>query len=660
MEARGPSLRTCDRLAGTLSSVAKTVHLPEEVLRRQRRLNGLPQADERAFVPGRWWTRILTHRLLWWTLLALWMAGATLLYQHFLISGIGYERTFANLMIGISFGLMAALVPLALSRVAINRFRLRDKEAYAMVGGWTAWLAVLAFVGVAIARQLKVREMPGGWAPTGMLTLGVAAAIVVTMALAALSLFWLRSRELGNGGKNWARVVLGVAVAGALAAIGWFVGAQFVMPHLPAMQLPEGAMLPTREMLEEATLKGLGKAWPTMLVYVAIFTILVDRRRPSGWLPWLFALAWGVGMSTMLSITVNSWAGELLGNAQAESAGANARTAVYIAPFVEEAAKASVLFFLAALYRERLTTKLNLVALGGLSAVGFAFTENIIYFMRAVLQVSSDITTGNGDEALNQLAFLRGVLTSWGHPLFTAATAFGLALGMRQRSRLARILYPLAGYVVAAGEHMFFNLQASSARSQEDTVKFFGIFGGMAVLTLLSFTFTNWIREGRLVRARLTDYERMGWLQADDPKTFSSGIKRIALVLLSLLVGLRRCWATIRLIRAMVQLAYLRDSMTRGLVDAGGGLQREKELLFTIRELRPVALTTTKDWTELPFFWKRLWTRFSRRGAHQPAQYPGPAGLGGNWPTAGQGLAAAAAHGGTQYSAVDPNWAPPS
>lgn len=627
-----PSLGTGDRPPATLSDVAKTVHLPEEVLRRQRRLNGLPQADERTHAPGRWWTRILTHRLLWWTLMALWMAGATLLYQYFLITGMGYERTYGNLMIGISFGLMAALVPVALSRVAINRFRLRDRYSWAIVGGWTAWLALALFTGVAIARQLKVREFPGGWAPTGMLTLGVGAAIVVTMLLAAATL--LRERATNPELRSTlAWTILGIGVVGALAALGWWIGAQFVMPHLPPMQLPEGAMLPSQAQLEEAVMKGLGKAWPTLLVYVAVFIVVVDRRRPSGWLAWLFALAWGVGMSTMLSIVVNSWAGELLGNSQAESAGANARTAVYIAPFVEEAAKASILFFLVALYREKLTTKLNIVTLGALSAVGFAFTENIIYFMRAVLQVSSDINTGDGDEALNQLAYLRGVLTSWGHPLFTAATAFGLALGLRQRSRLARILFPLAGYIVAAGEHMFFNLQASTSRSEEEIMKFFGIFGAMAILTLLTFTLTNWFREGKLVRARLGDYARMGWLQADDPKRFSSSFTRIRLVLLSALVGPRRWWATVSLIRAMVDLAYLRDSMTRGLVDAGGGLQREKELLFAIRDLRPRAVTTTANWKKLPFFWKGWLARLRR----QPA---------------------AAGH--TQYSAVDPNWAPPT
>ena len=46
-----------------------------------------------------------------------------------------------------------------------------------------------------------------------------------------------------------------------------------------------------------------------------------------------------------------------------------------MAPFVEEAAKATVLFLIAILARYRLTSQVSLIALAGLSGVGFAFTE---------------------------------------------------------------------------------------------------------------------------------------------------------------------------------------------------------------------------------------------------------------------------------------------
>lgn len=75
-----------------------------------------------------------------------------------------------------------------------------------------------------------------------------------------------------------------------------------------------------------------------------------------------------------------------------------------------------MLFWIALLVRYQLVTKLNGVALAGLSAAGFAFTENIIYYARAIMYASSTINTGDAEQAVRELVWLRGFWTAFRHP----------------------------------------------------------------------------------------------------------------------------------------------------------------------------------------------------------------------------------------------------
>ena len=111
---------------------------------------------------------------------------------------------------------------------------------------------------------------------------------------------------------------------------------------------------------------------------------------------------------------------------------------------------------------------------------------------------------------------------------------------------------------------------------------------------------------------------------------------------------------TIRLQRAATELAYLRDSIARGLVDEAG-LAREKMLLGKVRALRGRAIVQPVGRAPYPTLRRR---RQPELTAYPPPSYPGPSGLGGNYPAppaAGVPLGQTA----TQYSEVDPTWKPP-
>lgn len=359
--------------------------------------------------------------------------------------------------------------------------------------------------------------------------------------------------------------------------------------------------------LDWATLKQCaGYAAPTAAVWALVF-IAFDRFRPMRPLFWLLAFGWGACMSIWISLNVNSWAASLLNvTASPGDPAAQARPAVFVAPFVEEAAKTTFLFLLAVLVRYRIVSALQSVCLAGLAAVGFAFTENIVYYARAMVYGSVTIGTGDVEEAVQQLVFLRGVITSFGHPLFTMLTGVGLVIGLRARSKLVRILAPLTGFCLSAFGHMAFNGMSSiSQMSMTRLVIQFVI----VIAIIAFFLFRQIFKERKRIATRLGDYVRMGRLDSRDVVNHSVLWRRAWILIVAARRGWRTFQATRQRIRAVTELAYLRDAMVRGIVDEAGH-EREKELLGQLAVLRGTALTEATG-LRLDIPWRRLafWRR---------------------------------------------------
>ena len=123
-------------------------------------------------------------------------------------------------------------------------------------------------------------------------------------------------------------------------------------------------------------------AWPTAAVWSAIF-ILIDRFRTRHLHVWFLCFCWGACIATWISLHVNTWMAGMLSVAGGVDPASGAGPAVYSAPFVEESCKAMVLFGLAVVTGRRMTSVVQTVSVAGLSAIGFAFVENIMYYARA-------------------------------------------------------------------------------------------------------------------------------------------------------------------------------------------------------------------------------------------------------------------------------------
>ena len=387
-------------------------------------------------------------------------------------------------------------------------------------------------------------------------------------------------------------------------------------------------------------------ATSTLLFWIALF-LLADRFRPQRWVVWFLCLGWGASVATFVSYQVNSWAAVLLGVTGNYDPATATRAAVFVAPFVEEAAKATVLFGLAMLVRYELVSKVSLVVMAGLSAAGFAFTENIIYYARAIVYSSQTIDVGDAEAAVVELVWLRGFKTAFGHPLFTIMTGLGVAVALRTRSKVVRVLAPLAGYGLAAFLHMVFNSQASLNQGNQLVLIYFTVALPL-VLAVVVYVVRQELKQGALIRVRLADYVLMGWLKPSDPDVFG----RLRTRLWALLVALTRGWkvfvATRGLQSTLTELAYLRDAQVRGVVDATGD-ERVRELLTLSRTQRAAGIDDPRGL-------KLSLPRLRRRTpvAYAPPAYPGPAGLGGSWPAPGGSPV-----GSQRQSPVDPAWGPP-
>ncbi|MCL1840631.1 MAG: PrsW family intramembrane metalloprotease [Propionibacteriaceae bacterium] len=385
-----------------------------------------------------------------------------------------------------------------------------------------------------------------------------------------------------------------------------------------------------------------GALW-TLLFWIVVFCLL-DRLRPTPPSAKVVALGWGICGAPLIALYVNTWVSTLVSYTVRIDPSSDPRPAVFIAPFVEEASKALIVFALAIALRHRLVTPFQVIGLAGLSAAGFAFTENITYYLPQYLSATKIIGTDPA-QVMDQAMWLRGVCTCFGHPLFTAMTAVGIVMGIRVHSRLVRILCPLAGYLVAATLHMVFNGFSSLGASASVLV-----IGGLVLIVMgLFWLWRQLAKERATIAWRLDDYVRMGWLQSSDPLIFNRIGYRAKLGLAGLLRGRRVCKATITLIAAITELAYLRAAMVDGLVDEPG-LVRERELLIDIRALRGIALDDPANLSVKPPTWhpvtrlRAAWTRLQNRRhfappsgvpAYPPArpvqpgyrpvqQYPGP------------------------------------
>jgi len=312
----------------------------------------------------------------------------------------------------------------------------------------------------------------------------------------------------------------------------------------------------------------------------------LDRYEPEPPGLLLFAFFWGATVAALAAAVLNTASAVAIARTGGESEGM-AATAVLVAPWVEEAAKGAALLLVLWFRRDELDGVVDGIVLAGLAGVGFAFTENILYFGRAFLAGGEDLGLTGGIFAAGITFVLRGVLSPFAHPLFTAMIGIGVGLAAHTTRPLVRWTAPLAGYLVAVLLHATWNWASLSGLS--------GFFTGYLVVMVPAFAATiavaTWSRrrEGATVARHLPTYVEAGWLSAEDVPMLASLPRRRQAVRW---VESRYGGAGGRALRdfqhAATELAFLRARLDRGHHVADFP-RRERELLAGLARSRAAA-----------------------------------------------------------------------
>ena len=328
-------------------------------------------------------------------------------------------------------------------------------------------------------------------------------------------------------------------------------------------------------------------ALPVPVVVGALRWLDRYEPEPAGLL--LFAFFWGATVAALVSAVINT--ASLVAIART-SGGSGPEgmdtTAVLVAPWVEEAAKGAAVLLVLLYRRREVDGVVDGIVLAGLAGVGFAFTENVLYFGRAFLAgQEQDLTTGIFATGVTFL--LRGVLSPFAHPLFTAMTGIGLGLAARSSRPAVRVGAPLAGYLAAVALHAGWNLASLSGLQ--------GFFTGYVLVMVPAFALTVGLaawsrrREGAIVAARLPAYVDAGWLDPADVSMLASlPRRRQAVAWTERRTGRAGARALRQFQQAATELAFLRDRLERGLHVPDFAL-RERELLQDVASARTAALS---------------------------------------------------------------------
>ncbi len=306
----------------------------------------------------------------------------------------------------------------------------------------------------------------------------------------------------------------------------------------------------------------------------------LDRMRPEPTKFLVLALLWGALGATYVSLKLNAWLAAQVGDLHV----ASARSAVFIAPWVEEPAKAAVIFAIVLWRRHDFNAVVAGVVYGGLIGIGFAFTENIVYYGQLFQQV---YTAGDSDAALDavrSLFFWRGVAAPFVHPMFTMMTGAGIGFAVRHRHLGVRILAPVAGFCAAALLHMGYNTIASFAVREELVAVYVAILLP-TLLALLAVLLLVRRHERALVAARLTDYTAYGWLKPTQISYIATTSGRRAARRHAKQFGRAQRDRVRQFQRDGTELGLVRDRIVRG-VAGRAELPREAELIAAVREHR--------------------------------------------------------------------------
>jgi protease PrsW len=294
----------------------------------------------------------------------------------------------------------------------------------------------------------------------------------------------------------------------------------------------------------------------------------LDRYEPEPAGYRLAALGWGAVAAVMLSFLAEQFLFGLPGTNEFVAAAVGA-------PVVEELAKG--LFFVAIIVfrRSEIGGLLDGIIYGALVGIGFAFVEDILYYLQSLQAGQLGVTF-----------FLRGIMGPFAHPLFTAATGIGIGIAVSSRRPVVRVLAPILGFLAGVLLHAIWNGSAF----WEDGQGFLFAYGAiMLPLLVVILAVAIWARsrEGKMLTAALHQVAQMGWIRPEEIRWVARLSDRMSARAYAKRIGGKPAVAALRAYQqTMTEVAFLHNRAVNGTAPADLN-QRMSLLLQRAAWLRP-------------------------------------------------------------------------
>jgi protease PrsW len=336
----------------------------------------------------------------------------------------------------------------------------------------------------------------------------------------------------------------------------------------------------------DALLVGLVAAILPVPVLVACF-LWLDRYEPEPAKYLAVCFGWGASVATLAALGVNTgavWIFDRIGLPES-------LVAVLVAPFIEETMKALGPILLLVVSRREFSGITDGIVYCGLSAVGFAMVENILYLGGHGYAAGNDeFGPYSGLQLVFGMFLMRILVTGFAHPLFTSMTGVGLGVAARSADRRVRWAAPVAGLLAAMLLHGTWNFMITiSAENEQPLIMLYGYVGLMMPIFFGMVGLAIWLRawEGRLTERILPQYVRAGWLSPPEVAALGSLGRRHSARRWARRVGGEAGLKAMREFQfAATRLALLRDGMQRGLDNGPQSVEEERRLIDALAAYR--------------------------------------------------------------------------
>ena len=324
-----------------------------------------------------------------------------------------------------------------------------------------------------------------------------------------------------------------------------------------------------------ALLIGLVSATLPVPLYLML-VLWIDRYEAEPF--WMLATAffWGALVAVFFAYLINTASGLIVTVLTNDVRAGAAFGAVISAPIVEECSKALIIFIFFFFKKDEFDGVIDGIVYAAMVGLGFAMTENIQYYGRAVLQA--------GGGGLTLVFIIRGALAPFSHPMFTSLTGIGLGLARQSRNTIVKIITPIFGLLAAISMHSIWNGSAV----------IFGPGGFILayILIMVPAFFIMFVvialalrREGQIVREFLTPDFQAGLINQQEYKQLGSIFGRMGASYNALSRGGFRGWQACRqLNQTASELAFHRSRLARGIA-VRDAAEREAAYRMAIEDL---------------------------------------------------------------------------